>query len=491
MQQDHFSPEDEAQRMLAAIMEASHDAIVAHDLDGTVLTWNRAAERIFGYAASDIVGKSLAILLPSNDEGELDEILRTLAAGRRVEPYDAVRVAKGGDRINVAVAVATIRGVAGQPLGAVTIARDIAIQKRAEQAQRRSEARWRAIIESAVDGIIMINRYGGIEFFNPAAERMFGYRSEDVLGHNVSMLMPEPYASEHDDYLRRYQMTGERRIIGIGREVTARRRDGTVFPAHLSVAELALEGETKFTGIVHDLTERMSLEVKLREEAGLVRIGELAAVLAHEVKNPLAAVSGAIQMLSEHLESEEDQEIVHEVLRRLDGLGALMTDLLLYARPPRPQMSDVDLHGLLEALVSFLSADSAWADLQVELPSRQCTVIGDPELLKVVFQNLLLNAAQAMNGEGRITIRLQQVPGDVHIDVVDAGPGIPPEVRDKLFTPFFTTKARGTGLGLATVRRIVEAHAGRVEILSSGKEGTTMRVTLPSGAAPSEGWRDS
>jgi two-component system sensor kinase FixL len=294
--------------------------------------------------------------------------------------------------------------------------------------------------------------------------------------------MASPDREQHDQYLERYFKTGERRIIGIGREVTARRKDGTVFPAHLSVGELELDGEVKFTGIVRDQTDRMSLEVKLRDEAGLVRIGELAAVLAHEVKNPLAAVSGAIQMLSEHLASEEDQEIVHEVLRRLDGLGSLMTDLLLYARPPRPRMTEVNLTEMLHALVSFLGADPAWQEVIVDIHGQNGSVTGDPELLKVVFQNLLLNAAQAMNGQGFIQIRLQDASGSVLVDVVDTGPGIPAEAREKLFTPFFTTKVRGTGLGLATVRRIVEAHAGHVEILSSGRDGTTIRVTLPSAA---------
>jgi two-component system sensor kinase FixL len=294
--------------------------------------------------------------------------------------------------------------------------------------------------------------------------------------------MPEPYASEHDHYLRRYQMTGERRIIGIGREVTGRRRDGTTFPAHLSVGELAFEGEPMFTGIVRDLTERVSLETRLREESGLVRLGELAAVLAHEIKNPLAAVSGAVQMLSEHLASGEDRDIAQEILRRLDGLSALMTDLLIYARPPTPRVSDVDVMGLLHALAQLLASDPGWRNLRVRIEGAVDRLQADPELLKVVFQNLLLNAAQAMGGRGEIAITVQQADARVHVNVADAGPGIPPEVREKVFTPFFTTKAKGTGLGLPTVRRIVEAHGGQVVVVESGREGTTLRVTLPASA---------
>jgi len=479
----HDSPTGaDADRLLAAIVDSTEDAIIRHDLSGTILSWNRGAQTMLGYTSSEMAGRSIGHLLPPDDDGRLDSALQHVREGTPAEPRDVVMLTKDGQRIQVSVSLSPIRNADGRATGAVMMARDLTAQRRAEQALRRSEERWRAIIESAVDAIVLINHRGTIEFFNPAAERIFGYPAQEVIGCNVSMLMPDPYSSEHDHYLRRYQMTGERRIIGIGREVTARRKDGTSFPAHLSVAELTVDGETKFTGIVRDLTERVSLEVRLREESGLVRIGELAAVLAHEVKNPLAAVSGAIQMLSEHLSAPEDQEIVQEILRRLDGLGALMTDLLLYSRPPRPQPRSIDVGELLRALTGFYKADPAWEKVRVDVQGEVQELWADPELLKVVFQNLLLNAAQAMRFDGSITVDLHRSGTTAFVDVRDGGPGISPDVRGKLFTPFFTTKARGTGLGLATVRRIVESHGGQVEVLRSGHEGTTMRVSLPESA---------
>jgi two-component system sensor kinase FixL len=468
----------DAGRLLDTIVDATEDAVIQHDLSGIIRSWNRGAQTMFGYAASEAVGWSINHLLPRDDNGRFDDLLSQLRAGDAVEPRDLVALTKDGQRIQVAVSLSPIRDADGRVGAAVLLARDLSAQRRAEQALRRSEERWRAIIESAVDAIVLINRRGTIEFVNPAAERMFGFPAHEVIGRNVSMLMPEPYASEHDHYMRRYQMTGERRIIGIGREVTARRKDGTTFPVHLSVAELTVDGETKFTGIVRDLTERVSLEVRLREESGLVRIGELAAVLAHEVKNPLAAVSGAVQMLSDHLSAPEDQEIVEEILRRLGGLSALMTDLLLYSRPPRPKPQAIDVMELLRALTAFLKADAAWRNVAVDAHGTVGPVWADPELLKVVFQNLLMNAAQAMEFEGAIRIDVHQTGNTAFIDVHDSGSGIPPDVRSKLFTPFFTTKARGTGLGLATARRIVESHGGQVEVYQSGREGTTMRVVL-------------
>jgi len=182
-------------------------------------------------------------------------------------------------------------------VGASTIARDITDAKRVEQALRGSEARWRAIVESAVDGVVVIDARGNVEAFNRAAERLFGYAAHEVVGRNVNVLMPAPYHDEHDGYIARYLTTGVQKIIGIGREVTGLRKDGRTFPLHLSVGEASIEGERKFTGILHDLTERVQLETRLREQSALTRLGEMAAVVAHEVKNPLTGIRGAIQVI--------------------------------------------------------------------------------------------------------------------------------------------------------------------------------------------------
>ena len=340
-------------------------------------------------------------------------------------------------------------------------------------------ARWRAIVESAVDGIIVIDRRGEIEFFNPAAERMFGYAADEVIGRNVSILMPEPHASAHDGYIARYLGSGVPHIIGIGRDVGARRKDGALFPVHLSVGAVAVEGEAKFTGIVRDLTEQVELERKLREEAALARIGELATVLAHEVRNPLAAVSATMQILGEKLTAHEDREIVDEALRRLDALSAMMTDLLLYARPPKPHLAVLDVTALVESLVAFLRMDPAWSLVKCRVSGDPQLVLADAELLKVALQNLLLNALHAMDGRGDVAVVIARNGGIVHLDVVDSGSGIPAAAMPRLFTPFFTTKARGTGLGLPTARRIARAHGGDIDVVDTGPAGTTIRLRLP------------
>lgn len=353
------------------------------------------------------------------------------------------------------------------------------MQKPVSNQPQEEAARWRAIVESAVDGIIVIDRRGAIEFFNPAAERMFGYAADEVVGRNVSLLMPEPDASAHDGYIERYLRSGVPHIIGVGRDVGARHKDGALFPVHLSVGAVSVDGEPKFTGIVRDLTEQVELERKLREEAALARIGELATVLAHEVRNPLAAVSATMQILGEKLTAHEDREIVDEALRRLDALGAMMTDLLLYARPPKPNLQVLDVTSLVESLVTFLRMDPAWTQVRCRVAGDPQLVFGDSELLKVALQNLLLNALHAMDGRGDVAVVIERNGATIDLDVVDSGCGIPADAMPRLFTPFFTTKARGTGLGLPTARRIARAHGGDIEVAGTGPTGTTIRLRMP------------
>ena len=350
-----------------------------------------------------------------------------------------------------------------------------------EERLRASEARWRAVIESAVDGIIVIDDDGLIEAFNPAAERLFGYTEAEVLGRNVSMLMPSPYRDEHDGYLAHYLSTGVHKIIGIGREVTGKRKDGATFPLHLSVGETSVGGSRKFTGILHDLSARVAMEERLREQAALARLGEMAAVLAHEVKNPLAAVRGAIEVIGSRLPADaRDAAVVKEIVNRIDSLSELMKDLLLFARPPRPHPLPVEIPQLVSSTAELLREDPALSAVRIRVEGSAPPVLADPGLLQIVFLNLMVNSAQAMRGEGEIRVSVAAIDGECRVAFADNGPGIPAETREKIFTPFFTTKSRGTGLGLPTAKRLVEAHHGTIDVRCPPDGGTTVTVQLPS-----------
>jgi two-component system sensor kinase FixL len=479
-------PGGDPAEILSAIVESSEDAIIGQRLDGTIVSWNRGAERLYGYDAAEMIGRSATGLY--KEEGpEHHSILERIGSGQRIDAYETVRIAKGGQAVHVRASIWPVRDATHTIVGAVAIEWDATERMRLELALRTTEARWRAVIDSAVDGIIVIDARGRIQAMNPAAERMFGYVEKAVVGRNVNMLMPSPYHEEHDHYIRHYLETGEQKIIGIGREVTARRHDGTTFPIHLSVGEMRVGDDRHFTGILHDLSARLRLEEQLREQSALARLGEMAAVIAHEVRNPLAAVRGAIQVIGSRLPADsKDAPVAKEILARLDALNGLLNDLLLFARTPEPRFAPVSLAGLLTLTSDLLARDPAFRELQIHIEGDPGPIVADAELLKIVFQNLLINAAHAMLNRGAIEARITTEDSQQRVTVTDHGPGIPAEVRERLFRPFFTTKARGTGLGLSVAKRLVELHGGTIAIVCPAGGGTEVTVSLPVSAMKNE-----
>jgi signal transduction histidine kinase len=248
----------------------------------------------------------------------------------------------------------------------------------------------------------------------------------------------------------------------------------------VSVGEMHVGGERKFTGILHDLSARVGMEERVREQAALAKLGEMAAVIAHEDKNPLAGIRGAIQILGKRLPADgSSTPIVDEIIGRIDSLDQMMEDLLLFARPPTPRRAAIDVVPLVATTANLLTQDPSLQDIDIEVAGSSPPVAADAEMLRVVFQNLLINGAHAMHGRGTIRVTVDAVDGDCQIAFVDRGPGIPPEVRAKIFTPFFTTKARGSGLGLPTAKRLIEAHSGEIVIDCPPAGGTTVVVRLP------------
>ena len=476
---NRFRPDDELSGLLRAIVESSDDAIIGKTLDGTIVSWNAGAERSYGHTAAEAVGQSITLIVPEDLRDEQLRILEEIKAGRRVASHETIRVTRDGRHVPISLTVSPILDADGRVVGASAIGRDITETRRVEAALRSSQERYRSIIDSAVDAILVIDHRGRIEEFNVAAERMFGFASQDVLGCNVNVLMPQPYHDEHDRYMGRYLATGEKRIIGIGREVTGRRKDGSAFPLHLSVGEMVIDGEKKFTGILHDLTARVQLESQLREQAALTRLGEMAAVVAHEVKNPLTGIRGAVQIIGSRLPAgSRDADVIKEIVSRIDALNDLMKDMLLFARPPQARMTSVDPVPIVTTVIGLVRQDPGARDVSIDVEGESPAIHADAELLKLSLQNLLLNAVHAVQGKGRIRVLVRASDEMCTIAVADSGPGIPPEVREKLFTPFFTTKSRGTGLGLSTAKRFVEAQGGSIAIECPPTGGTTVILKL-------------
>jgi two-component system sensor kinase FixL len=468
--------------LATVIIESAVDAIVVIDARGRIEVFNPAAERLFGYREAEVLGSNVSILMPSPyreaHDGYLARYLeegdaRIIGIGREVQGLK-----RDGTVFPLHLSVGEML-VEGQRKF-TGILHDLSARVELETRFRSSEARWRAIVQSAVDAIIVIDSRGRIEAFNPAAERLFGYAEREAIGQNVSLLMSPPYRDEHDGYLDRYQRDGDARVIGIGREIPGRHRDGTIIPLHLSVGEMLVDGERKFTGMLHDLSVRKRIEQQLSEQASLAKIGEMAAVLAHEIRNPLAGIRGAMQvMAARHEPASKEAMVTREIIARVDTLSELMQDLLLYARPPKPRPGPVDLERLLRSIVDFLGRDPEVHGVRITLEGTAPLVRADAELLKIVFQNLLINAAHAMKGQGHVTVSITLDDASQQIRIADSGPGIPAEVRERLFQPFVTTKARGTGLGLSTAKRLVEAHAGTISVECPPAGGTVVTVVLP------------
>jgi PAS domain S-box-containing protein len=354
-----------------------------------------------------------------------------------------------------------------------------------------------AILESAIDAIIAIDSRGLIETVNPATEALFQYQRSELVGRNITCLMPEPYQSAHDTYLRNYFSTGQRKIIGIGREVVGMRKDGTTFPMHLSVGEFEVDGQTYFTGIVHDLSKRERTEHALRQAQKMEAIGQLTGGIAHDFNNLLTVVIGNLELVDMMLSEQKPRDLLRQAQEAAE-LGSRLTDrLLTFARRQHLSSAHVDLNGSVLGLIDLLRRTLGEPiDLSTVLGPDLWPVWADRSQLESAIVNLAVNARDAMPLGGKLIVETRNVrvdsgyrtaegdltPGDyVHLSVTDSGTGMPAEVRDRVFEPFFTTKeaGRGTGLGLSMVYGFAKQSGGHVTIYSEVGQGTVVNIYLP------------
>jgi two-component system, LuxR family, sensor kinase FixL len=467
--------------ILKSIFESAVDGIVVIDATGLIKAFNPAAEHLFGYRADEVVDQNVKMLMPSPDHEQHDGYLaqyaetgtpRIIGTGREVRGRR-----KDGSTFPLHLSVGRM-DIDGQP-AFTGILHDLSRRVEIEEALRKSEERLRSIVESAVDGIVVMDERGTIQAFNPSAERLFGYSAGEVMGRNVNILMPSPDRERHDGYIRHYLSTGEQKIIGIGREVTGRCKDGRTFPVHLSVGEMVSDGRRSFTGILHDLSDRVALEQQLAEQKSLAKLGEMAAVVAHEVKNPIAGIRGALQVITARMPADQrDRDILLDIITRLDGLNRIVQDMLMFSRPRALRREPLALEALLSDTAALIARDPGMAGLEIGVTGT-AEISGDREMLQIAFQNILMNAAQAMEGQGRIEVTIARADGRCRVAVADRGPGMPAEARDRAFDAFFTTKHRGTGLGLPIAKRVIEGHGGAIHIDMPSTGGTTIVIELP------------
>lgn len=370
----------------------------------------------------------------------------------------------------------------------------------ARSAEAASPAEFEALLDAAVDAIVVIDERGRIIRFNKAAETMFDYTAADVVGKPLAILMAGDDARGHRFYMNRYIDTGVKRIIGIGREVIARRRDGTLFPAALSVGEAQSPAGRRFVGLMRDLTSQKAAEeeaLRHREQmmhaSRLTTMGEMAAAMAHEINQPLSAIAtytaACMRFLGRGDVAAADD--VRAALKEIGGqahrAGDIIQRMRNFARSRESQRHIIEFAPLIEEIrpLAELDAKAHQVRLTLDVAPSLPQVNADGVLIQQVVLNLLRNGVDAMEeiepAKRRLTLRaLREADNSIRVEISDCGHGVADSAREHLFTPFFTTKPTGMGMGLAISRSIIAAHGGKLDCVNNPQGGATFFFTLPS-----------
>lgn len=478
-----------ADQRMQAVVDNATAVIFMKDTAGRYLLVNRLFEEIFHVKREEVVGRmdgdifpeAMALAFRSNDQQVLEA--KVPLQFEELAPHDGV------PHTYVSVKF-PIFDAAGRTSAVCGIATDITERKRSEQAIRDREARLQAVMDTALDAIIIMDENRVVLSFNAAAERMFGYPAEEVLGLNLKMLMEELFLSEQDDYVRRFLEKGEKDVIGKRHEVRGRRKDGTEFPCELSVSELVSGERCLFTGMIHDITDQKRAELELRRSNE--DLEQFAYVASHDLKEPLRMISSYLQIIEKRYGGkfdEEGREFFSFAMGGARRLRDLIEDLLEYSRvgTRSKPLAPTDSGSLLEEVCADLQLSISECGARIthdELP----VVMADAGQLRQVFQNLLSNALKFRSVE----------PPEIHIGVVrkwkewrfsvkDNGIGITSDHHDRIFVIFQRLHGRerydGTGIGLAICKKIIERHGGRIWLESSPGRGTTFYFTLHAGAS--------
>src|SRR5262249_21909956 len=366
-----------------------------------------------------------------------------------------------------------------------------------EDALQEREARLRSILETAPDAVIVIDERGIMESFSPAAERLFGLTAAEAIGRNVSILMPSPYRERHDGYIRHYLETGERRIIGIGRIVVGRRKDGSTFPMELAVGEAMVNGRRLFTGFIRDLTERQVTENRLQElqsellhVSRLNDVGQMASALAHELNQPLAAIVNYVQAARRLLQADSAAlppkvaETMDKAVMQAARAGEIIRHLRSFISKSESQREIEELNKIIEeaTALGLVGAKESGIIVRLALSSESMPVLVDKVQIQQVVFNLVRNSVEAMAahpGPRELVVATALVDAKTaQVSVSDTGPGLAAHVRAQLFQPFVTTKEKGMGLGLSICRSIIDAHGGRLWATHGADRGATFQFTL-------------
>jgi PAS domain S-box-containing protein len=473
---------------LAALVDCSDEPIISKRLDGTIISWNAAATRVFGYQPSEIIGRSILTLIPPELQHEEAEILRKLRAGERIEHYETTRMRKSGERFPISVTISPIRDASGNVVAASKIAHDISERRRTDE----SLSRLAAIVDSADDAIIGKNLSGIVTSWNKAAERIFGYTAREMIGQSILRLIPEGLQYEEDEILRKLR-AGER-IDHY--ETTRKKKSGELFQVSVTISPI-IDHSGRVIGaskIARDISDKKRVEQLLIQSEKLAATGRMAAAIAHEINNPLESLINLIFLARQH--SASDSRVTQLLLtaeQELERVSHIARQTLGYYKDTGAPTS-VHIPELIQNVLTVYKSKMMSASIAVDsrFNGLQKISLSKGEMLQVL-SNVIANAIDSMKRGGVLTITTRNVlssPQDgIEIAVRDTGIGIEQDNLPRVFEPFFTTKGMlGTGIGLWVAKQLVLRRGGQISIASStraGDSGTTVTIFVPFAHSPS------
>lgn len=474
------------ERPLAMVVQHTTHGVCISDAQGFVEWVNPGFEKITGYSQAEVVGRRPGALLqgPDTDPATISYMRSRLEEGApfRVE---VLNYHKDGHAYWSDLSVQPVRDDSGTITNFIALKHDATDRKHTEARITAAEQQLRGVLESVVDGIITIDEHGTIQTANAAAIRIFGYSLEELVGSNVKLLMPEPYHSAHDGYLRNFLTTGERKIIGIGREVVGQRKNGETFPLELAVSELVLNGRRIFTGLTRDITERKRLE-RMKTE--------FISTVSHELRTPLTAIRGALNLVLKKESAtltDKARHMIEMAERNSERLTFLINDILDLEKIEGGKLSfDFGATDLAALAARAIEDNEGYArkhgvNLTLASLDHPALVKADPHRLLQVFANLISNAVKFSPPDGVVEVSLVAQQGRYKVSVRDHGAGIPAHFRDRIFQRFAQADSSdsrdkgGTGLGLSITKAIVERHFGRVGFTDAPGGGTIFHFDLP------------
>ncbi|GAB5387208.1 MAG: PAS domain S-box protein [Alphaproteobacteria bacterium] len=478
--QSAHSPVNDWGTIRALINGISHPAI-AMDAKGVIRLFNPAACDLFGYQRDDVVGRGIEILMDephaSAHQGYVDSYLETgeakiVGIGREVTARHS-----SGDSLPVDLSVSKLELAEGE-IVFIGFLNDLSGKKAAETVAAEEHERFARLVDTTPDGVISIDIKGRIRVYNSACEQIFRHKRADVIGRNISMLMPAHYADHHDSYLSGYAKTGERKIIGIGREVEGLRADGSTFPLDLSVGEVMLaSGEKQYIGILRDISQRRETDRRIRDLQGdlahlsrVAAMNEMGTALAHELNQPLTAMMLYLTACGRQLENagQDRPELFDKAIGEAERAGEIIRRMRRFVEKGDMSRQPTDLRGLIEEAAGLVNAAEQKGLPPVtlaNLPDAPLMAEVDSVQLTQVLVNLMRNAQEAASSgqQARVEVQAGREGGHVHICIHDTGPGVSPDLLQSVFRPFKSSKHDGLGLGLSISKSILTAHSASLE----------------------------